>query len=113
MALTATTGGGTQTSTQSPQSSAGAAGFGTNQQSGSVQPGTTASLLTSTGGVPLQNTQLSTVDLTSSSQAKTAPTTTTTHHVNPGLIALPVILLFIAAVLIWSINRSAKTTTNY
>jgi hypothetical protein len=114
MALSASTSGGTQTSTQSPQASAGSGGFGGTAQSGSVQPGTTQSLLTSSGGVPLQNTPVSTVNLSAGTQAQAAkPAASPKHHINPVLIVVPLLLLVVAVGMVGYITASAKKTTDY
>ncbi len=113
--LTAGTGTGTQTSTQSPQGATGQTGAPA-AQTGSVQPGTATSVLTSSGGITLQNTPLTTVNLGASTQAATAaaaPVAAPKHHFNPVLFGVSVLLCLIAVALFWATMRSAKNTTDY
>ncbi|MEK7059652.1 MAG: hypothetical protein AAB971_02770 [Patescibacteria group bacterium] len=111
--LTASTSTGTQASTQNPQIAGRSTASGT--QSSKVQPGTTRALLDSQGGVPLQSTSLTMVNLNAPA-AKTAMTTAVNpmpakHQINPTLAGLTVVLFVIAIVSFWIINRSAKNTT--
>ena len=108
--------GGSQATTQSPQSLVGS-GSGT-ASTGSVQPGTATSLLTSTSGIALHPAQLSTVSFNSASAtASSAPAVATTlppkHHLNSGLLAISIGLVVIAAAAFLMISRSAKNTTDY
>ncbi|MDB5168878.1 MAG: hypothetical protein JWO41_234 [Candidatus Saccharibacteria bacterium] len=107
MALTTTNATGAQTQTQSPQS-AGSATTGT--QSSSIQPGTAAGALTSTGGVPLQNTALSVVPLSTQSTGATQ-TTPVQHHTNPVLTGVSIVLFLVSVVLFSLLARDDKTTT--
>jgi hypothetical protein len=114
--LTASSGSGTQTTTQSPQSSV-QSGTPTAQAS-SVQPGTATSLLTSGGGVALHATSLSTVSLNNTTaQTQAAPQTAqmlpTHRHINPVLLSFSVVLCLIAIGMFWYTARSAKNTTDY
>jgi hypothetical protein len=110
--LTTTTATGSQTTTQSPQTSAAATNFG-GQQSSGVQPGTARDLLNSTNGIPLASSPVTTVNLANAAQQ----TVTTTqvpkeqHHVNPALMGFSVLLFLVAIVLFWNTSRSVKNTT--
>jgi len=112
--LTATSGSGSQTTTQSPQSVGDAA---TTTRSTSLQPGTASNLLTSQNGVALQPTPLSTVSLNPATQTATtqnaATAQPTAHHSNPVLLVLCVLFLAAAVVMFWITSRSAKNTTEY
>lgn len=112
--LTASSGSGTQSATQSPQT-AGQPSTAAAQTS-NVQPGTATDLLRSQSGVQLQDTALSTVSLstqtTSSSTTSAAPATQQPkHHVNAVLFALPVLLVLLAVIFFWLTSRSVKSTT--
>ncbi|MGC1177071.1 MAG: hypothetical protein WA843_03285 [Candidatus Saccharimonadales bacterium] len=113
--LTATSGSGTQTTTQSPQISAGSEAPTTGASS--VQPGTATSLLNGSGGVALRGSALSTVDLGGNSaqtQTRTAPATATTknpsHHANPVLLGFSIGLFVVALVICWLIAKPVKNT---
>lgn len=109
---TADSSGGTQTTTQTPQS-AGASNATTASASG-VQPGTATSLLNnSQGGITLDNTQLSVVGLGQRTSAQTvqAAPTPPKHQTNPAVLGISV-LLFVVAIAMFIITiRSSKTTT--
>jgi len=118
MALSTSTNGsiGSQSNTQNPQTAIQPVSAAT--KSGSVQPGTANSLLTSQqGGVPLQTTVLSTVSLNPSALQTAVPTTGTAssppkqHHVSYVLLGFPVVLILVAVILFWTIRRSVKSTT--
>lgn len=115
--LSATTGSGTQTTTQSPQTAGQPAATGT--QSSGIQPGTATSLLSSgQNGVTLHDTPLSTVNLVTPAPALPLATSTAQpaqqpakHHINPVLFGLPILLFVIAAVFFWATSRTVKSTT--
>jgi cobalamin biosynthesis Mg chelatase CobN len=110
MALTTTT-SASQTTTQSPQT----AGASSNNaaQAGSVQPGTATSLLTSQNGLPLQQTQLSTVSLSGNASTQTTASAAKPHHFNPILLIVAIAFFLIAAWLFWSTSNSVNKTTEY
>lgn len=109
--LTTTAATGTQTTTQSPQTSS-AAGFANSPSSG-VQPGTAESTLQSKqGGIPLGQASLSTVSLNTATVAKPRIVTPKSHHINPALFGVSLLLLVVAVGLFWTTSRSVKTTTN-
>jgi hypothetical protein len=102
---------GQQTATQDPQAATTQA-VGAPAQSGDVQPGTINSLLTSTQGVSLSGTPLTTVNLTGSTQAQPDQASQPAHHhINYGLYGVSILLCVVAAVLFWATSRSAKNTT--
>lgn len=121
MALSTSSGSITsQTNTQSPQSSAGT---GTSAAPSSrVQPGTASNLLSgsgsgSGGGLPLNGTELSVVDLDTSPQAVhsasgISPSPQHKHHLNAPLLAVAIGLFLVAAIIFGVMSRSAKNTTN-
>ena len=115
MALTTTTGSGTQTTTGTPQT-VGSAPNNSAAKAGSVQPGTATSLLTSKQGVSLSNTPVTTVNLngaqtTAATSAQTPNNTATSRDVNPVALGFCG-LLFVAAVVLFLVtSRSAKNTT--
>jgi cobalamin biosynthesis Mg chelatase CobN len=111
MALTATTNSGSQSTTQSPQTAG--AGNNSTAQTGSVQPGTAANVLTSQNGISLQQTQLSTVSLAAPSATQTGVSATPKHHFNPFLLIVAVILFLVAAGFFWNTMRSVNSTTDY
>ena len=112
--LTATTGAGAQTATQSPQSTSNTANFG-NQSTSNLQSPAASNLQ---GGVQINGTSLGNVSLnvpvSTRTQATTAlPLTVPHHHPNPALFGLSGLLLVVAAVMFWSTTRAAKNTTDY
>ncbi|HXR49626.1 MAG TPA: hypothetical protein VN778_01210 [Verrucomicrobiae bacterium] len=110
MALSTTTGSGTQTTTQSPQASTGTTG--TTESSSSVQPGTATSLLSSQNGMPLHASALTTVNLTGATQAQTSQAAPPSkHHINGGLLGISLALFVIAIALFWFTSRPVKSTT--
>lgn len=102
--------GGTQTSTQSPQSSAPATDTASTTSSG-IQPGTATDLLRSSNGIVLQQSPLTTVNLTASTQSTTPVQTPQARHINGGLLAFSLILFVVAVVLFWKTGRSVNNTT--
>lgn len=114
--LTAVSGSGTQTTTGTPQAVPVTAGFGGGTQSSGVQPGTATALLNSGQGVELTQTSLPTVSLDNSTAGQTTsvvPLAVKAHHINAGLLSVPVLLILAAGIFFWLTNRSAKTTTEY
>ncbi|HVW23092.1 MAG TPA: hypothetical protein VHB51_01220 [Candidatus Saccharimonadales bacterium] len=120
MALTTTSGGGTQQNTDSPQNSTSGGNFG-GQKASAVQPGTATNLLNGgagTTGVPLVNTPVTRVSLSSAGSHTQAAVSTpkhapTHHHVNPALLGIVAVVFVAAFVMFWSIAQSAKNTTDY
>jgi hypothetical protein len=106
MALTTQNSSGSQATTGNPQTSTGGLSGTT---SGSLQPGVTGSELNSGAGIPLYNPPLPTVSLSATShQTDTSPTVATSHHFNPLLLGLAILLLVIAMVSFWLTSRSGK-----
>jgi hypothetical protein len=108
--LTAATGTGTQTATQTPQSPVQDSGFGGGTPS-TIQPSSTASLLTSSGGIPLTVTGLSTVSVGATTSQTVATATPAHHKINPVLLSFSIILFVAAIALFWATGRGAKNTT--
>jgi hypothetical protein len=119
--LSISSGSGAQTSTQSPQGLVSSGNNAAAESGSNVQPGTATTLLTTSGGISLHPTALTTVSV---SNAGSEPVTTTSsavatvnvqpkHHINGGLLGVSIGLLVIAAVVFMIITRSAKNTTNY
>lgn len=103
-----------QSATQDPQ--AGVQSPSAGAQASGVQPGTASDLLNGQQGVVLNNPALPSVNLgksgtSTATAAATSHQTTAKHHVNSALLAFPLVLVFLAAVLIWTIGHSAKSTT--
>lgn len=111
--LNITSGTGTQTGTQSPQSAGQS--DSTTTQSSNLQPGTATTLLNGQGSVQLHQSELSTVSLNGSAAAVTAVPVSSPpkHHINPVLFGLSGVLLVVAIVLFWITSRSVKNTTQY
>ena len=118
MALSITGGDGTigsQANTQTPQASVGPATKAA--PSRNVQPGTTASVLTTqSGGISLTSQALPSVKLgdtsTATVQASAAPQAVQAkHHLNPVLLGLAIALFMLAIGFFWITHRSAKNTT--
>jgi hypothetical protein len=115
--LTATSGSGEQTTTQSPQAATQPSTGGT--VSSGVQPGTATSLLNGQGSVQLYPTSLPTVGLSGATGAAATGTVAAAtpakpvakHHANPVLLGSSALLLVVAIVLFWITSRSVKTTT--
>jgi hypothetical protein len=113
-------GGGTQTSTQSPQALVGSGS--STEAASNVQPGgsnlqpTTAASPT---GIALHPTQLPTINVNNIPKPVTSSSTTAIvhsqpkHHVNSGLLSVAAGLFIVAVIIFWMITRSAKNTTNY
>ncbi|MDB5175657.1 MAG: hypothetical protein JWM81_515 [Candidatus Saccharibacteria bacterium] len=107
---------GTQSTTQTPQSSTDTSALGSSNSA--VQPGTDTNALNATpvtgNSVPLTSRPLPATTIASTSAASTAQAPV--KHTNAGLGALSV-LLFITAVILFvstfrSGNKAAKNTTN-
>lgn len=106
-----------QGTTRSPQSVTAAPAMGASKQSGSVQPGTTASALRSSDGLSLERSSPTLISLD-----KTASTTSRTqvsshvakpaHHFNAAYIGIAVVLVLIVIGISWAITRSANNTTD-
>lgn len=108
--LTTTSGGDAQTTTQNPQV---ATPGNQTQNSQTVQPGTAASLLTSSQGIPLNNVSVPLVSLNTSTVATpllVAPATAR-HAINPVLGGLSVLLFVVAIGLFVLMSRTSKKTT--
>jgi hypothetical protein len=108
--LTTSSNSGIQSTTQSPQNSAGSSGPAA--QVGSVQPGTAPNLLnTDKNGVALSNQSLSLVNLGArqSQISKFAPAPE--RHTNPALFGVSGLLFVIAVVMFYVTARAAKNTT--
>jgi hypothetical protein len=112
---TATSLDGAQSTTQDPQTATSGASFGfTGQQTSSVQPGTSNSILENDNGTKLNNVNLATIPLNSStSTAQTSQTATQQRHINGGLLIIVAILIVLAIGSFVAINHSAKSTTQY
>jgi hypothetical protein len=111
MALSVST--GAQSGQQSnPQSSVGTSGIPA--LAGNVQPGTPTNDLTSSNGISLAQTPLTTVNLrTGNGSTAAAISKTPAHHVNSLLIVL-VVLLFVAAGAIFAaVSHSGKKHNQY
>lgn len=103
------TGSGTQNATQDPQTAGSSTGAGTS--SSSIQPGSVGSLDTTTGGVPLSGSKLSTIPLSQTSttvvKADTSP-----HHSSFVATGLSILFFVLAAALLIAIFVPSKSTTN-
>jgi hypothetical protein len=112
---------GTQTSTQSPQGLVSSGNNAAAESGGNVQPGTATTLLTTSSGISLHPTALTTVNVGAAGSepvAGTSPAVATVniqpkHHINGGLLGISIGLLVVAAIVFLFITRSAKNTTNY
>ncbi len=108
--LTTASNSGTQSSTKSPQNSAGSSG--PTSQIGAVQPGTATNLLNSDkSGVALTGQSLSLVNLSprQSQISKFAPPPQ--RHTNPALFGVSGLLFVVAVVMFYVTARAAKNTT--
>jgi hypothetical protein len=102
--LSSQAGGGTQASTQNPQTVP--ASNTLNGQSTNLQPSDTVNLLTHGDGIPL-GTTASSVSLSPVTTANQA-----THHTfNPLLLSISIVLFVAAVVIFITTTRSAKNTT--
>jgi|GEM_PF-2899033 len=108
---------GEQTNTGSPQSVPSANNLGgqtaTKLQSSpsSLQGGTQLENNPSLSNITLAPTQSSS-DNSSTGQAAIV-TPIKHHHINPVMLGFPIVLVIFAVLTFWTINRSAKTTTEY
>ncbi len=109
--------GGSQSTTQSPQSLPNS---GLNTAAASkVQPGTATSVLNSNTGISLGNSQLSTIDLNSTSSStksqkvSAASIVVPKHHVNTLLLSVCVALFLAAVASFIFVSKIEKNTTNY
>lgn len=108
--LTTGTGGGSQTTTSSPQSAGSSTGY--LPATSSVQTGTANALLEGQGSIPLNvNQPVTTVALGQASNT-TVQQAPPAHHTSPLAIAAIVVLVLFAIGTFISTNRSAKNTTN-
>jgi hypothetical protein len=108
--LPAVSSSGSQTNTQSPQS-AGPATSTTN--GGAVQPGTANALLTSTNGVSLTPTPVTTIGLGQSSGSTATTIPIAKHHFNPVLMVFSIILFVIAIIMFKLTSDSSKKHNQY
>jgi len=111
--LTTGSASGVQTTTQNPQISGGSANF-SGQSTGTIQRGTASELLTSSGGVSLQNRGVTTLNLKTSTISNTKSATVTGQaqsSPNPFFLGFSLLLFGVAIVLFWTTSRSAKNTT--
>lgn len=102
---------GSLSQTQDPQSATST--NGAIAQANSIQPEPTADALTSSEGLNLHPTALSTVNL--SGRTTTSASTITPavkHHTNPILLGFSGLLIIVAILLVWAISRPAKETLN-
>jgi hypothetical protein len=114
--LPISTSGGTQSSTQSPQS---LVNQGTSTEaSSSVQPGTATSLLTTSNGISLGPSQLSTVTIGNGASSSSHTTQTVAsasppkkHTPNYVLLGVAGLLLVVAVVVSIIFTLNAKNTT--
>ena len=104
-----TTGAGTQNATQDTQTAGTSAGAGT--PSSSVQPGAVGDLNSTTAGVPLSSSQLSTVALSTSTSTIVKPDVAP-HHTNLASTGVSVLFFIMAVGLLIAIFMPAKNTTN-
>jgi len=119
MDLTTAPASGSQGTTQNPQTvPSGRAISGASTQSSGVQPGTASDVLTSQNGLSLSNSPLTTVSLDNAS-AETGSTVAAApaapkaeHHVNAVFLMAAAVLVVAAMAFFWTINRSAKNTTD-
>gem|GEM_PF-3355637 len=106
--LTTTSGGGAQTSTQNPQV---ATQDNQTQNSAAVQPGTAASLLNSTTGIPLNNVPVPLVSLNTSTSTTVLTPVAPSRPINPVLGGLSLLLFVVAIGLFVLTSRTSKNTT--
>jgi len=116
MALSTSTEGSIngQVRTTNPQTAGQPASGGA--RSGSVQPGTATSVLTSQQGVALHATALPSITIgatpTQTSAVSNPPSPPAPkHHINPTLLGFPALLVIVAVVLFWTARRAEKITT--
>ena len=107
--LTTGTGGGTQTTTSSPQSAGSSTGY--LPATSTVQTGTTGSLLEGQGTIPLNVNQPVTTVALGKATTTTVQPAPPPHHISPLAIAAIVVLIIFAIGTFISTSRSAKNTT--
>ncbi|MGZ6005581.1 MAG: hypothetical protein ACXWLH_05555 [Candidatus Saccharimonadales bacterium] len=110
--LNTTTGSGSQSATQSPQSSVTSTDTNSAASSG-VQPSVNQDALLNQQGIQITNTQPNTISLgdTTSSSTSTPVNIPNSHHINPALAGFSIALFVVAIVLFWVTSRPVKTTT--
>lgn len=108
--LTTTTSSGSQTTTTGLQSSVPANDISGGTPS-SIQPGTDSGALVSTGGIPLTQTPLSTINIGRASTQSSTGVPQAARHINPVLLGFSGLLFVVGLLLFWLTNRSAKNTT--
>jgi hypothetical protein len=109
-------GGGSQTTTQSPQT--GASGNPGGTKSSNLQPGTSTSLLNGTGTVPLTQPSLPTIALpdlgktqTTTGTAKETAKPPEANHANAALLGISLGVLLVALAVFYWAGRTDKNTT--
>lgn len=113
--LPTTTGGGSQTTTQSPQTATSSDPAGT--QANNVQPGTDNNLLKSPGSVQLTPTPLPTISLPNLNETRTTTGTpkdsspAESGSVNYVLLGGSLLILVVAVIFFVVMSRSEKNTT--
>jgi hypothetical protein len=109
--LNTTNGGGTQGTTQDPQSATSDSSLNPTSQ-GNLQSGT-INLFNGGNGVSLKPASLSTVNINASTSAKIQPVTTPVKHhsVNSLLLGIVIVVFVAAMVSFWRTTLAAKNTT--
>ncbi len=111
MALSTTTNSGAQTGAQGNLTQPATQGGISGTSTGAVQTGTADSLLTSNNGISLNNTPVTTVSLTGSTQSQSPRQDTAAHHMNYALLGFSILLFVVAVGLFWATGRTEKNTT--
>lgn len=112
LGLSTTNGGGTQSTTQTPQSVTTSNFGGTS--SGDLQPNASLNLLNSSNGILLNDSPVTTVNLNSTKSSAThINTSPTIHHINSLLIGMTTVLLVVAIVISAYFAKTANNTTKY
>lgn len=106
---------GVQSAIESPQNT-NQYNANNNVSSSKIQPVDSQSLLSNSGGISLNNTQVTKVSVPTQGSFISNPkplSKPTNQHINFGLLFIPIILVVIAAIAIWQIQKTAKNTTEY
>ena len=111
--LTTTSNNGSQNATAAPQQSVAANSVSGGTPS-SIQPGNDANSLnnaSTTVGIPLGNTNLTTINVGAATSSTVAPARPATPKSHTGWLGISAGLFVLALIVLWYIGRDAKNTT--
>lgn len=112
--LNTVSGNGTQSTTETPQSTTTTSDLGTNNTAVQNNSATTALLTAQSGGIPLHSASIVAYDLGETIPGTVNVSNPPTSHSGPNdvLLGLAAVFIIIAVVLFWTTSKTSKNTTN-